>query len=233
MATLRRLLQQLSRLAHVNVDHLGAHTGFLRPAGCDEFITADHLSGSSSMWRTNLNSIGPRGISPRCCKHGGIELHLDVAICQWSALLRQFRDGSPIASLRRWSRSYCGANGLMKRSSTRAATACADLQRLGISRRHRAGNWSGHSASAGRSRRQLIVWPTVQHNSHAPAFSRQDLARHRSSGPACCRSHPPAECGLGAGRTPHPAREMHRPAAPSNSARERKSDVPGLALAHL
>lgn len=114
----RRLLQQLSRLAHVNVDHLGAHTGFLRPASCDEFITADHLSGFSSMWRSNLNSIGPRGISPRCCKHGRIELHLDVAICQWSALLRQFRDGSPIASLRRWSRSYCGANGLMKRSST-------------------------------------------------------------------------------------------------------------------
>lgn len=151
MATLRRLLQQLSRLAHVNVDHLGAHTGFLRPASCDEFITADHLSGFSSHVAQQLELDRPKRNFPRCCKHGGIELHLDVAICQWSALLRQFRDGSPIASLRRWSRSYCGANGLMKRSSTRAATACADLQRLGISRRHRAGNWSGHPASAGRS----------------------------------------------------------------------------------
>lgn len=204
--------------------------------------SSDHLSGFSSHVAQQLELDRTKRNFPRCCKHGGIELHLDVAICQWSALLRQFRDGSPIASLRRWSRSYCGANGLMKRSSTRAATACADLQRLGISRRHRAGNWSGHPASAGRSRRQLIVWPTVQHNSHAPAFSRQDLAHHRSSGPACCRNHPPAECGLGAGRTPHPAREMHRPRLRRTQRGKRKSalrsstsraDVPGLALAHL
>lgn len=97
---------------------LGAHTGFCdQPAAMNSsrLIT---FQDSRAMWRSNLNSIGPRGIFPGAAN---TVVSSSISTPRYVSGLRfwaNFRDGSPIASLRRWSRSYCGANGLMKRSST-------------------------------------------------------------------------------------------------------------------